>query len=132
MDRLFLDANVLFSAAYHERAGLQRLWDLSDVQLICSPFALEEARRNLSKAEQVERLNQLVEAMDVAPGSGGKAERPEGIMLPEKDWPILLGAIARQATHLLTGDMQHFGVYMDRDIAGIRIQRPGPYLRSRS
>ncbi len=34
MDRLFLDANVLFSAAYRDDSGLQRLWDLSDVELV--------------------------------------------------------------------------------------------------
>jgi uncharacterized protein len=30
VDRVFLDANVLFSAAYRKDAGLQRLWRLAE------------------------------------------------------------------------------------------------------
>jgi hypothetical protein len=30
LDRVFLDANVLFSAAYMENSGLARLWQLDD------------------------------------------------------------------------------------------------------
>jgi len=37
MDRLFLDANVLFSAAYRPQVGLVRLWKLKDVVLCSSP-----------------------------------------------------------------------------------------------
>jgi uncharacterized membrane protein HdeD (DUF308 family) len=34
LDRVFLDANVLFSAAYRADAGLGRLWNLKDVALV--------------------------------------------------------------------------------------------------
>ncbi len=59
MDRLFLDANVLFSAAYREDAGLVELWKLEDVELVTSAYAFEEARRNLTDDEQIERLQAL-------------------------------------------------------------------------
>ena len=59
MDKLFLDANILFSAAYRANAGLLRLWTL-DVQLLSSSYALEEARRNLSEGDQQRRLEQLL------------------------------------------------------------------------
>jgi hypothetical protein len=36
VDRLFLDANVLFSAAYRETAGIQRLWTRPGVRLLTS------------------------------------------------------------------------------------------------
>jgi hypothetical protein len=36
VDRLFLDANVLFSAAYRADSGLLRLWDLPDTELVLS------------------------------------------------------------------------------------------------
>jgi hypothetical protein len=48
LDRIFLDANVLYSAAYLERSELSRLWSLNDVALISSAYAIEEARRNLA------------------------------------------------------------------------------------
>lgn len=47
MDRVFLDANVLYSAAYSRDAGLQRLWKLPQVELLTSAYAVGEARRNL-------------------------------------------------------------------------------------
>jgi uncharacterized protein len=52
MDRLFLDANVLFSAAYRPDAGLLQLWKLEDVALCSSHYAAEEARLNLSEGIQ--------------------------------------------------------------------------------
>lgn len=47
-DRLFLDANVLFSAAYREDAGVAFLWSLDDVVLSTSSYAIEEAERSLT------------------------------------------------------------------------------------
>lgn len=52
MDVLFLDANVLFSAAYRDDAQIARLWDLDDVELITSHYAADEARRNLTRPHQ--------------------------------------------------------------------------------
>jgi predicted nucleic acid-binding protein len=130
MDRLFLDANVLFSAAYQADAGLLRLWKLGDVTLCSSHYALEEARINLSDENQKSRLTKLSASLHLF--EAGQLPLPRGISLPEKDIPILLAAIASKATHLLTGDVRHFGPYFDRRIAGIAIVRPGDYLRKRA
>jgi len=43
------------------------------------------------------------------------------VELPEKDWPILGGAIAAEATHLITGDLKHFGRYFGPHIHGILV-----------
>ena len=56
MDRLFLDANVLFSAAYRPGAGLLQLWKLDNAVLCSSRYALAEARINLDEEEQRARL----------------------------------------------------------------------------
>jgi hypothetical protein len=48
LDRVFLGANVLYSAAYMEFAGVARLWSLDDVQLLSSAYAIAKARRNLA------------------------------------------------------------------------------------
>ena len=49
MDRLFLDANVLFSAAYRPSAGLLIFWKLAGVQLLSSRYAVAEALANLDE-----------------------------------------------------------------------------------
>jgi uncharacterized protein len=49
MDRLFLDANVLFSAAYRPGVRLLKLWKLKNVALFSSRYALEEALRMQSE-----------------------------------------------------------------------------------
>jgi hypothetical protein len=54
---------------------------------------------------------------------------PKNLSLPEKDAPIFLAAVAARATHLLTGDLRHFGPYFGRTIGGILILPPATYLR---
>jgi predicted nucleic acid-binding protein len=130
MDRLFLDANVLFSAAYRPDAGLLRLWRLDNVTLCTSHYALEEARINLHDEEQAMRLAKLSGGIQLV--EAGQRALPRGVTLPEKDVPILLAAIASRATHLLTGDIRHFGPYLGKKIEGVVIALPGEYLRRRT
>jgi hypothetical protein len=143
VDVPFLDANVLFSAAYREGSGLCRLWELPDVQLITSEYAYQEAWRNLAEEEKepeakLGRLRELMRSVticDPAPAEWeGKWDEMFGteIDLPEKDRPILMAAVAARATHLLTGDKTHFGPYFGRTIEGVLILLPGDYLRSRA
>jgi uncharacterized protein len=129
MDRLFLDANVLFSAAYKIDARLLQLWKLRNVTLCSSRYALQEARINLAGEDQWTRLIELSASLQLF--ETGRASIPPRL-LPEKDMPILLAAIAARATHLLTGDVRHFRAYFGKKIAGIAITRPGEYLRVRT
>jgi hypothetical protein len=140
---LFLDANVLFSAAYREGSGLVRLWQLPDVRLITSEYAYLEARENLSEEDKdpegkLARLEQLMQSVRICgpapPEWLGKWDAlcGEFIDLPEKDRPIFLAALAANATHLLTGDRAHFGPYFGQTIETVLILLPGEYLRSRS
>ena len=132
MDRLFLDANVLFSAAYREGAGVARLWGLSEVVLLSSEYAAEEARRNLSDTHQQERLETLLASVELSPAMTLDAILREDIVLPEKDWPILGGAVNSRSTHLITGDLRDFGAYFGKEVFGILIVPPAEYFRSRS
>jgi predicted nucleic acid-binding protein len=129
MDRLFLDANVLFSAAYKVDARLLPLWKLRHVTLCSSRYALQEARINLAGEDQWTRLAELSGSLQLF--EAGPTSPPPGILLPEKDVPILAAAIEARATHLLTGDLRHFRAYLGRMIEGIAIMRPGEYLRNR-
>jgi predicted nucleic acid-binding protein len=130
MDRLFLDANVLFSAAYRSEAGLLRLWRLRDVVLCTSHYAAEEVRLNLSDDVQRHRLAKLLLTVQFCDAS--ERELPRRISLPEKDAPILLAAIEVRATHLLTGDVRHFGSYFGKTVEGVLIMLPGDYLQRRN
>jgi predicted nucleic acid-binding protein len=128
VDRVFLDANVLFSAAYRPNAGLARLWTISHSTLIASSYAIEEARRNLDQPEQKSRLDELTRQLEIIDDKDVVGELVLDIELPAKDWPILWAAISAHATHLLTGDLQHFGPYMDQTIAGVRVMLPADYM----
>jgi uncharacterized protein len=128
MDRVFLDANVLFSAAYKPNARLLELWKLKGISLCSSRYVLEEARVNLPKEDQQRRLLKLADALHFHEASEQKI--PAGIKLPEKDSPILQGAIEARASYLLTGDIRHFGTYLGRTIAGVKILAPAEYLKN--
>lgn len=121
---------MLFSAAYRSDAGLLRLWRLSRVQLIASGYTVAEARANLGDEEQRDRLAKLLESVETVPEAVDWS-LPPGVDIPAKDRPILQAAIAAKATHLITGDVPHFGEYFGRRIGGVLILSPGDYLRDR-
>ena len=129
MDRLFLDANVLFSAAYKPDARVLRLWRLENVVLCSSRYALEEALVNLAEEIQRRRLSQLIGKLQLYDPS--ERPFPRGITLPEKDEPILLASIEARADYLLTGDFRHFGPYFGKRIEGVVIASPAYYLKIR-
>jgi predicted nucleic acid-binding protein len=129
MDRVFLDANVLFSAAYRERAGLLRLWRLGDTELLTSAYSAEEARRNLDTSDARSRLEDLLRNVKLVPESAEPL--PRDVRLAEKDEPILRSALAASATHLLTGDVRDFGRLLGKRVGGVMVQLPGDYLHER-
>ncbi len=129
MHRLFLDANVLFSAAYGSK-GLITLWDLAEAKqcvLLSSAYAVEEARRNLEAEHQV-RLKQLLVHVLIVPQPAVPVT--EGLGLPEKDIPIPAAAVGARATHLITGDLRHFGHLRGKTVDGVLVCLPRDYLKS--
>ena len=128
MDRLFLDANVLFSAAYRPDAGVARLWEVSGAVLVTSSYVVEESRRNLTGKDQRTRLEELLKKMEIGEAMMLPPEFRGEIDLPEKDWPVLGGAAAAGATHLITGDLRHFGAYFGKEVLGVQILKPADYL----
>jgi predicted nucleic acid-binding protein len=130
VDRVFLDANVLFSAAYREGAGLTRLWELAEVQLLTSGYAAEEARRNLTDKDQRSRLEAMLGKTGLVAEADPRAAVDE-CRLPEKDLPILRAAVQARATHLVTGDVSHFGPFFGERLHGVLILSPAEHLRSR-
>jgi predicted nucleic acid-binding protein len=125
VDRVFLDANVLLSAAWRLGAALQRLWRLDGVELLSSGHAVAEARRNLETPAQRGRLTRLLRRVHLVEPE--HFTLPRGVHLPGKDLPILLAAIDGGATHLLSGDWEHFGPYFRQEVAGVLILTPAEY-----
>lgn len=134
MERVFLDANILFSAAYRPDSRLKDLWSLQNIELVTSYLAAEEARRNLRvhKSEALTRLDELIASVIIHDTSGSTATIPEGIEPVEKDVHILAGAISAGCTHLITGDNQHFGHLFGSTIGGVKVMTPAQFLNERS
>lgn len=108
--RLFLDANVLFSAAYlgEERTpGLMALAGEGRCVLVTSQYAATEARRNLERKrpERVPALDRLLLAMELGPApSPATVERAAALGFDPGDSVILAGSAAGRADWLVTGD----------------------------
>ena len=120
MIRVFLDANILFSAAWSEGSGIGKLWEKQGVQLFTSSYALTEAVRNLQlkKPAATLRLSALAGKVEV---SSLTALLKENHGLPKKALPILEAAIGSDCTVLLTGDVTHFGHLIGTEIEGMRV-----------
>ncbi len=131
MDRVFLDANILFSAAWRADSGLSRLWKLKQIVLLTSTYAFEEARRNLPTSQQRDRLRKLTADIEVVEVSTPEGPLADEVDLPANDRPILAAAIATAATHLLTGDRRAFGRYYGKTLSGVQILRPSSYLETK-
>ena len=134
MDRVFLDANVLFSSAYSPESRFVRLWQLIGIQLLTSSYAVDEARRNLPNDDQRQRLDRLLSTVEISevPLDPNVVEDVlRDVTLPEKNLPVLAAAITAGATHLLTGDVRHFGPYFGKTVRGVQIERPGYYIDER-
>ncbi|HEX7549001.1 MAG TPA: PIN domain-containing protein [Candidatus Methylomirabilis sp.] len=133
MDRLFLDACVVFSAAYNPSSPLRALWELGDATLLASDLVIEEARRNLAvlRPERLDDLGRLSGKLEIVMSALTEVP-PEAQRLPDKDLPVLLAALAGRATHLLTVDKKHFGSLFGKTVRQVLILTPGEYLNRRA
>jgi uncharacterized protein len=112
--RLFLDANVLFSASYREGSTALALVKLTEAQckLFVSRYAVEEARRNLhakapGRANALDRLLSLCTL--VAEPDAQQLAQAQSELADTDDAPILAAARAAAVDILVTGDVRHFG-----------------------
>jgi predicted nucleic acid-binding protein len=133
VDRVFLDANILYAAAYREGSPLATLWRLPNVELWTSEYAVGEALANLTedRPERAGELHRLIGLMRVTPTPATSGTLPADVSLPAKDRPILAAAVQVEAAYLLTGDKIHFGPLFGQTVTGVRILSPAQYLSSR-
>lgn len=126
MVKLFLDANILFSAAYREHAGLAKLWKLHRVKLASSDYALLEAERNLHAPDQLQRLTLFAHSLEIITAYNDSLI-PADIKLNAKDRPILAAAIAAKANFLITGDRDFMHLFCKK-VAGVTVLTPSLYF----
>jgi predicted nucleic acid-binding protein len=126
--RIFLDANVLFSAAKSNGAVRELLVRLrGEGHVLCADeYVLAEARRNLEKkgAEALADLVKLGREIDLAPFRQTTLPESAAAALPEKDRPVLAAAIRLRCDALMTGDRTHFGKLYGTTIEGVMIHSP--------
>lgn len=80
--RLFLDANILFTAAHNSKGKAALVIELGQAglwQLVTSTYALEEARRNLALKfpDGLERLDALAQGLRISPDAAPRTARPD-------------------------------------------------------
>ena len=125
--RLFLDANVLFSAAYSSEGRSHALFELARENvclLISSRYAFEEAERNLlmKNPEVMKRFYLLMKQIRFIPeGPPQMQQKAQALRLHPEDSPILAAAVGH-ADLLVTGDRKHFGPWFGKTMLGLKIQ----------
>lgn len=128
--RVFLDANILFSAAKSDGAirHLLQLVQARGHTLVADGFVVEEARRNLerkSAAAAMEALDVLLTVVSVEPTGTDLASDGDWLdWLPPKDRPVLAAAARLRCDALVTGDRTHFGQGYGQVFAGVRVLSP--------
>jgi predicted nucleic acid-binding protein len=133
MKRVFLDANVLFTAVHNPHGKAAFLFELAAAgafKLFTSSYAREEAERNINAKYPacVDAFNQLLNGIRVVPVTSIAVASPK--ILPAKDAPIFAAAVHCRASHLLTGDTRHFGPIMNQPglCSGIIVQSVAEFL----
>jgi uncharacterized protein len=126
--RVFLDANILFSAAKSSGAVRQFLLQLSGSghTLVADGYVIGEARRNL-EAKFPAALVDLEQMLEKVETSANASAPPKASLAPglaEKDRPVLAAAMDHQCHILLTGDKTHFGSFYGQTIEGVEIHSP--------
>lgn len=126
--RIFLDANILFSAAKSDGAIRELLVRTRAAgHVLCADaYVVAEAMRNiaLKYPRDLPTLNSILSGIEVA--RVGPARLPADIAthLPEKDRPVLAGAIRLRCAVLVTGDRTHFGTLYGKVVHGVVVHSP--------
>ena len=127
--RVFLDANILFSAAKSAGAVQQLLRNLmaDSHHLVADDYVVTEARRNIAAKAGPQAVRDLDELLgQVSVGKMQMVAAPEAMSdwLPEKDRPVLQAAIGLGCDVLVTGDRTHFGPGFGKSYGGVTVYSP--------
>lgn len=126
--RIFVDANILFSAAKSEGAirELLTLLDRSGHQCRVDAYVIEEARRNVlaTAPDAMPVLERVLSRVKTPAVRRIDTALETALPLPANDRPVLAAAILDACDALVTGDRSHFGSPYGRTIHGVAIHSP--------
>lgn len=134
--KLFLDANVIFTAAYSAQGlsrGLFQLAAAGKCALCTSAFAHEEAVRNIQKKapDKLTDLTTLMQQVDILPEPHPLwVTRVERLPLAAKDAPVLAAALQGKVDIFVTGDRRDFGHLFGQVLEGVKILTPADALEA--
>ena len=127
--RIFLDANVLFSAAKSAGAIRQLLYELHAAghTLVADEYVATEARRNVAakaSGDALDYLQALLTRIEVSAVQFPALTQVSVLWLPEKDRPVLIAAMTLKCDALVTGDRTHFGLGYGKTFDGVTVYSP--------
>ena len=126
--RVFLDANILLSAAKSDGAVRELVRRLVDAGHECwvDDYVVVEARRNLHAKgpEALPVFEALLARLRVSIVQAPGQALTEVDWLPEKDRPVLAAAKRLRCDVLVTGDRTHFGAGYGKVFGGVTIHSP--------
>ncbi|MDO8728844.1 MAG: putative toxin-antitoxin system toxin component, PIN family [bacterium] len=137
MIKVFLDANVWFSAAHSQEGGsffVMRLAKAKLLAIYASKYVLDEAERNLLlKSHEslklyytlLSEISPIITSSKVSPAF----ERKFGKFVPASDLPILAGAVGSGTEYLITLDKRDLANSKVRNLnLPFLILTPGEFL----
>lgn len=131
MRRVFLDANVLFSAAYLDGGAMRPLFDvvkkLDDTILLATGYVLREARRNLERKApaRLSELETLLENVAILEEPPVELVEELAPLVPDPDdAPVLAGAVSGGADMLVTGNERDFRTLYGTEVRSVLVLRP--------
>ena len=125
--KVFLDANVLFSASLSAQGTAQALLFVAQttgVQCVSSDYAFAEAQRNLlAKAPHALPTFDLIARLlvRVPEPAAVHVETARNARVVAKDAPVLGAALQCRADVFTTGDVRHFGHLFGQRVEGVLV-----------
>ena len=113
MNRVFLDANVLFSASITPEGNARAIFELSEdrTTLLATGYVVDEATRNLERKapSRLSELENLLENVAIVEEPPPRLIEEFAPLVPDRDdAPVLAGAVSGGAELLVTGNERDF------------------------
>ena len=133
MIRIFLDANVLYSAANSPNGLNAAIFEVADnredVELVANKYVWGEAEINLmdrSLSQARARLQTLVEdRLTISPMPPFELTQHLKPRVPDPaDAPVLAGAVSAEADWLVTSNSNDFECLYETTVEGVLVLRP--------
>jgi hypothetical protein len=126
--RVFLDANMLFSAAKTAGAVRELLARLeAGGHVLCADaYVVGEARRNLSAKgpEALAALETILGRVETSAFLPAVLPARVAALVHEKDRPVVAAAVRLRCDALVSGDRSHFGALYGKELLGVGIHSP--------